>query len=1117
MKDKWRLEIDGDILGPRSPIPYAPAREDPARELVVTTREAVLLVDAENGQVEWSYRMPSPVSSSAAAVGDVDGDGWNEIVVVDDDGNMICLSPKGEVKWALALKGQIQSWEVPVLADLGSEGRKAVVIGNTGGLVTCVDHEGKALWRFQGDRGRIGPICVGDVDGDGRVEIVFGSDSGRVYCLSGEGAWLWETEQREDTAFGRSAPLLADVNSDGRLEILIGKSFASPKQRLYCLDGATGRQLWEYENEAQIYTCLAAGDIDGDGRLEILFGDKANVLYCIDGFGKEKWRASLEGTGIFSGPVLADVNGDGSLEVMVGSRGGSSDGSLYVLNHEGEVLERRQAGGRGVQGSPMILGSGSRSDLFYVTSGPGALICLEGEGPAQSPWPCYRGNPQLTGYLSLARSEKRSISLKETRSAITVDLRRFQGPFLGENECGFEVSNPTDTRLVLSLSSRGPEGSFTRLERIGRGTRRLDFRLDITAGGHHSLHCSVIDPKRRAVLARLDKDFDLSPPGEDIAYLGERLEEVEKLRARLEPVSMGACKHLRSITLELRGMIRELEDFQGQGDAPEEELRSLASELGDLRRESSRVLDISGFLLEHGANLGSDLLVWNTSNPWDAFGYKMTIPPEARPTSEIRLMSYVNEYESFAINITNVGMNDAEVIVTGEELKGEGNAALAPEAVQLRQTMMSSYMDRCLSDALPALDQARGLTIPPWETRQLWLTLQAKDCDGGEYVGRIKLRAIGVGEGELEVPLRLKVYPVVMPSPSRMAFCNWTGFLTKDERRLKDLLDHYTNVFIAGSPPILFDEKVNLVEEPAFEAYDKAFQALRGKARFLVAGFQNAVRFRGDVEYMSETWREGYAKALKLFVAHLREIGIGYEDFAFYSHDEPGLLKGPIIDAVYEVARLTKEIDPCVQIYANPTGRANSENLAKLRPYVDIWCPFLTLIKRDPELLEFLRGTGKPLWCYEAEGRVKELHPLDYYRMQPWVAWRYGLDGAGFWTYEYRDLWDKRAEYGLIYGGEGPVPSKRWEAYRDGIEDYNYLALLSEVVEEAEARGVASALVKEARSLMQRAVAEITEGQERVDDIMRWVEDFPMDFEKLILYRQRIAEVTVALRGRLNR
>ena len=56
----------------------------------------------------------------------------------------------------------------------------------------------------------------------------------------------------------------------------------------------------------------------------------------------------------------------------------------------------------------------------------------------------------------------------------------------------------------------------------------------------------------------------------------------------------------------------------------------------------------------------------------------------------------------------------------------------------------------------------------------------------------------------------------------------------------------------------------------------------------------------------------------------------------------------------------------------------------------------------------------------------------------------------------------------LVWPGPNlePIPSIRLECIRDGIEDYEYLALLGRLVEEAKEMGVATKLVAEAEELL---------------------------------------------------
>jgi len=87
------------------------------------------------------------------------------------------------------------------------------------------------------------------------------------------------------------------------------------------------------------------------------------------------------------------------------------------------------------------------------------------------------------------------------------------------------------------------------------------------------------------------------------------------------------------------------------------------------------------------------------------------------------------------------------------------------------------------------------------------------------------------------------------------------------------------------------------------------------------------------------------------------------------------------------------------------------------------------------------------------------------------MAWHYGLTGIGFWSYctSRADPWfvpEATRDYLLIYQGDDIVVSKRWEAVRDGIEDYDMLCVLREAVTQAKNDNRAPEAVKHAEALL---------------------------------------------------
>jgi len=208
----------------------------------------------------------------------------------------------------------------------------------------------------------------------------------------------------------------------------------------------------------------------------------------------------------------------------------------------------------------------------------------------------------------------------------------------------------------------------------------------------------------------------------------------------------------------------------------------------------------------------------------------------------------------------------------------------------------------------------------------------------------------------------------------------------------------------------------------------------------------------GNVKWMSPAWKAVFSQWLKNLVKHLRDAGVGYDKFALYPFDES------LCDEFYKLAKLIKAIDPKVRIYANSFGKGPKEFM-RFRELIDIWCLQDSHCERNPRWLQQIKGFGKQVWTYECLRPMKAKDPYSYYRLLPWRAFKRGQTGAGFWIYYYglnfetgAVPWDDtlrpRGFSGVVYGSRGSpvpgpseniVPSRRWEAWREGVEDYQYL------------------------------------------------------------------------------
>jgi hypothetical protein len=114
------------------------------------------------------------------------------------------------------------------------------------------------------------------------------------------------------------------------------------------------------------------------------------------------------------------------------------------------------------------------------------------------------------------------------------------------------------------------------------------------------------------------------------------------------------------------------------------------------------------------------------------------------------------------------------------------------------------------------------------------------------------------------------------------------------------------------------------------------------------------------------------------------------------------------------------------------------------------------------------------LWTYANPQGVlpSKADPYKYYRMAIWQTWNEGMTGFGYWTYCGRGAWNyvgKKPGWSVVYNStladtppqvskkELIVPGKRWEATREGIEDYAYLYLLKQAIGKASPQDAAKA------------------------------------------------------------
>ncbi|MFQ5653564.1 MAG: integrin alpha [Planctomycetota bacterium] len=248
---------------------------------------------------------------SIASAGDVDGDGAEDLLVgawsfngpagqdagrayiySGGDGSLIrvfdgeealdefgsTVSGAGDVNGD-GVGDQIISAPFHSLPGSSGDGRVYVFSGSDGTLLHIVN--GTALGQGIGTS----LAGAGDLDGDGRGEFAVGAIAGGpgmegsviVYSgLDGTPLRVFTGENPVDF-FGRSVANVGDLDGDGFDELAVGAPFADTpdRGRVYVYSGLDGSLIYSRQGTQNSFlgtSVAAAGDVDGDGTLEVAVG-----------------------------------------------------------------------------------------------------------------------------------------------------------------------------------------------------------------------------------------------------------------------------------------------------------------------------------------------------------------------------------------------------------------------------------------------------------------------------------------------------------------------------------------------------------------------------------------------------------------------------------------------------------------------------------------------------------------------------------------------------------------------------------------------------------------------------------------------------------------------------
>ncbi|MBN1351071.1 PQQ-binding-like beta-propeller repeat protein [candidate division KSB1 bacterium] len=262
----------------------------------------------------------------------------------------INLQPLWELSADMVMEG------APMVVDLDGDGDAEILTAAYENIIVA-DGSGKELWRFD-TRGRYS-TCPAIWEREKHLPLIYaGDNTGMFTCLDGSGKVVW---QAETAPIFCASPAIADLDADGELEVVQGDK----KGIVSVFDALTGELEWSYQIDGECASS-AIGDLNADGVPEIIITTGSGKVYALTTAGHTLWEFNVGCPSMdwaTSSPVLFK-NSTGQLCIAAGSQAGR----FFCLDQLGNVLWERTT--RGAIASTISVGdldADGRADVFVVT------------------------------------------------------------------------------------------------------------------------------------------------------------------------------------------------------------------------------------------------------------------------------------------------------------------------------------------------------------------------------------------------------------------------------------------------------------------------------------------------------------------------------------------------------------------------------------------------------------------------------------------------------------------------------------------------------------------------------------------------------------------------------
>lgn len=250
------------------------------------------------------------ILGSTVAIGDITGNGIPEAVVGasqapdvysfpgdawGDHATPPIRPPLYTPDWPKGTDDRVES--SPAIGDIDGDGHNDFAVGcDSGSVYMYLSSDGTWRGHACADQQIKSSIALADLDGDGKLDVIVGADNGRVYAINYLGHHIpgWDSGILLSTEGHpvRSSPVVADINGDGSLDVIVGCSngfvyaiYSEGRLHKDALGQATGPFLWVKcaiplgVSSAEVLSTPVIDDLDGNGKLDLIVCSTGGVFW----------------------------------------------------------------------------------------------------------------------------------------------------------------------------------------------------------------------------------------------------------------------------------------------------------------------------------------------------------------------------------------------------------------------------------------------------------------------------------------------------------------------------------------------------------------------------------------------------------------------------------------------------------------------------------------------------------------------------------------------------------------------------------------------------------------------------------------------------------------------